>query len=89
MQTVNMHQAKTHLSRLVDQAATGESVIIAKAGKPMAQLVALDAPISRPPRRRGFLAGQFNLPEGFDFDSYMQDEIIALFEGKDDGSAER
>ena len=45
MQTVNIHEAKTHFSRLVDEAAAGEEIIIAKAGKPMAKLVPLDAPL--------------------------------------------
>ena len=77
MQTYNIHEAKTHLSRLVEQAAKGESFVIAKAGKPMVKLVALDAPEAGQQRRLGFLAGQFRVPE--DFDRMGQYEIAALF----------
>ena len=79
MKTVNIHEAKTHLSRLVEQAASGEPFVIAKAGKPMVKVVALDAPEPRPMRRRGFLAGQISVPD--DFDEMGRDEIIAMFEG--------
>lgn len=75
MTTVNMHEAKTHLSRLVDQAARGESFVIAKAGKPLVQVTALDAPVA--PRRLGFLAGEILVPK--DFDRMGQDAIEALF----------
>ncbi len=75
MTTVNIHEAKTHLSRLVDQAARGESFVIAKAGKPMVQVIALDAPTK--PQRLGFLAGEILVPK--DFDSMGQDEIEMLF----------
>jgi prevent-host-death family protein len=66
MDPINIHDAKTHLSRLVDRAARGESVVIAKAGKPVAKLVPLDAPASRERRRTGFLMGEFRIPEDFD-----------------------
>ena len=66
MQTVNIHEAKTHLSRLVDQAAKGESFIIAKAGKPMVKVIALDAPDAGRIRRIGFMAGQCTVPDDFD-----------------------
>ena len=66
MHTVNIHEAKTHLSRLVDQAAQGEAFVIAKAGKPMVRVVPLDAPAPNQARRLGFLAGQFNVPADFD-----------------------
>ena len=77
MAVVNLHAAKTHLSRLVDQAAAGEEVIIAKAGKPIAKLVALD----RPPQRRvpGTLAGRLRIPD--DLDAPLPDEILREFEG--------
>ena len=55
MLTVNIHEAKTHLSRLVEQAAAGESFIIAKAGKPMVKVVALDTPDTQSRRRLGFI----------------------------------
>lgn len=77
MRTVNMHEAKTHLSRLVEQAAGGEPFVIAKAGKPLVKVVALDTPEPRPMRRFGFLAGQFTIPE--DFNTWAQDEILEMF----------
>jgi prevent-host-death family protein len=78
MITVNIHEAKTHLSRLIDAAAKGEPFIIAKAGKPMVKVSAIEAPA--PIRRLGFMEGEFNVPE--DFDTMFQDEIIAMFEGE-------
>ena len=77
MQTVNIHDAKTHLSRLVDQAVQGEPFIIAKAGKPLVKVVALDAPESAQKQRLGFLAGQINIPD--DFDRMGNTEIEQLF----------
>jgi prevent-host-death family protein len=78
MATANIHEAKTHLSRLVEQAASGETVIIAKAGKPLVKLVPVDAPSA--PRRIGFLDGQFKIPD--DFDRMGSAEIEAMFYGK-------
>lgn len=75
VQTVNIHDAKTNLSRLVEQAAKGEPFVIAKAGKPMVKVVPLDAP--SPPRRLGFMGGQFVVPE--DFDQMGATEIEAMF----------
>lgn len=77
MKTVNMHEAKTHLSRLVDRAAKGESFVIAKAGRAVVKVVALDAPAE--PRRLGFLAGEIAVPE--DFNAMGEREIAALFGG--------
>lgn len=77
MPTVNIHQAKTHLSRLIEAAAAGETVVIAKAGKPLVKLTALDAPAGRAKRRLGFMAGQFTVPD--DFDSMGATEIEGLF----------
>ena len=74
MRTVNMHEAKTHLSRLVDEAAKGEPFIIAKAGKPLVKVVALDAPPA--PQRMGFLAGEIAVPD--DFNQMGAAEIAAL-----------
>ena len=79
MLTINMHEAKTHLSRLVDQAAQGESFVIAKAGKPMVKVVSLQAPIAHQVRRLGFLAGQIKVPD--DFDQMGAEQIMQLFEG--------
>ena len=75
MRTVNIHQAKTQLSKLVEAAVNGESFGIAKAGKPLVKVAALDAPAA--PRRLGFLAGEIEVPD--DFDSMGTDEIAALF----------
>ena len=79
MQTVNIHEAKTHLSKLVEKAANGEPFIIAKAGKPMVKVVPLDAP--KKTSRLGFLGRQIKVPP--DFDRMCEDEIRALFEGDD------
>ena len=79
MQTINIHEAKTHLSRLVEAAAKGESFIIAKAGKPMVRVVALDAPELQARRRIGFMTGQITVPD--DFDRMGDTEIAALFGG--------
>ena len=78
MRTVNIHEAKTHLSRLVDQAVEGEAFVIAKSGKPLVKVVALDTPVA--PRRLGFLAGEIAVPD--DFDQMGDTEIAALFEGE-------
>uniref|UniRef100_B0T841 Antitoxin n=1 Tax=Caulobacter sp. (strain K31) TaxID=366602 RepID=B0T841_CAUSK len=80
MRTVNIHEAKTHLSRLVEQAADGESFIIAKAGKPMVKVVALDTSATKPPRRLGFMEGEIEVPD--DFDRIDAEEIQRLFEGE-------
>ncbi|HRD88841.1 MAG: type II toxin-antitoxin system prevent-host-death family antitoxin [Candidatus Accumulibacter sp.] len=77
MLTVNIHEAKTHLSRLVEQAARGESFVIAKAGKPMVKVTALDAPAAGQVRRLGFMAGRIEVPE--DFDRMGEAEIERLF----------
>lgn len=75
MTTVNIHEAKTQLSKLVDQATKGESFVIAKAGKPLVKVAALDAPDT--PQRLGFLAGEIAVPD--DFNSMGEAEISALF----------
>jgi len=62
MRPINIHAAKTHLSRLLEQAAEGEEIIIAKAGKPLAKLVPVEA---RPRRKLGMLAGSVHLPKNF------------------------
>ena len=80
MRTVNIHEAKTHLSRLVDSAAKGAPFIIAKAGKPLVKVVPLDAPVARQPQRFDFLAGQIQVPD--DFDTMFADEIEEMFYGK-------
>jgi prevent-host-death family protein len=77
MRTVNMHEAKTHLSRLVERAAKGEGFIIARAGKPLVKVVPLDARDAPVPRRLGFLVGEIAVPD--DFDRMGQDEIERQF----------
>jgi prevent-host-death family protein len=80
MRTVNIHEAKTHLSRLVDLAAKGEPFIIAKSGKPLVKVTPLDAPGATEVRRLGFLSGQGAIPD--DFDRMGAAEIEGLFEGE-------
>lgn len=79
MSSVNIHEAKTHLSRLVELAAAGEEIVIAKAGKPMARLVPLAKPDGQP-RKLGLLAGKLSVPD--DIDSAFADEIESMFYGK-------
>jgi prevent-host-death family protein len=77
MRTVNIHEAKTHLSRLIEQAARGEAFIIAKAGKPLVKVIPLDARDAVAPRRLGFLVGEITTPD--DFDRMGQEEIERQF----------
>ncbi len=79
MKQVGIHEAKTHLSRLVDQATRGEAFVIAKSGRPMVKVVPLDAPEERAQQRIGFLAGLLQVPD--DFDSMSSAVIAASFEG--------
>ena len=79
MRTVNIHEAKTHLSRLVERAAHGEPFIIAKSGKPMVKVVPIDATDAKP-RRIGMLDGLIKVPD--DFDTMCADEIEEMFYGK-------
>ena len=78
MEKVNMHQAKTHLSRLVEKAVQGEPFIIAKAGKPLVKVVALDSSETSPGNRLGFMVGEIEVPD--DFDQLGHKEIVKLFE---------
>lgn len=80
MRSVNIHEAKTHLSRLVERAANGEPFIIAKAGKPLVKVVPLDAPVEGEPGRIGFLDGLIDAPD--DFKSIGAEEIEEMFYGK-------
>lgn len=82
METVNIHQAKTHLSRLIDKAAKGEPFIIAKAGKPMVKVTAIEEASKNAVQRIGFMEGEFQIPD--DFDTMFQDEIEAMFYGEPD-----
>ncbi len=76
--TVNIHEAKTHLSRLVDEVAAGAEIIIAKAGKPMARLAPISAPVRK--KRLGLLKGKIKMPE--DFNAPLDEDTLATFEGK-------
>ncbi|HYK04361.1 MAG TPA: type II toxin-antitoxin system prevent-host-death family antitoxin [Thermoanaerobaculia bacterium] len=75
MNTVNIHEAKTQLSRLVERAARGEAFVIAKAGKPLVKVSAIDVPSE--PKRLGFLNGEIEVPD--DFNRMGEREIAALF----------
>jgi prevent-host-death family protein len=77
MKTVNIHQAKTQLSKLIAEASKGESFIIAKAGKPVVKVTAISAPTGAQVRRLGFMAGQISVPD--DFDRMGQEEIERMF----------
>jgi len=75
MQTVNIHHAKTHLSRLVDEVAEGREIVIARAGRPVARLVPLE---DRPrPKRFGLLAGRFRVPD--DINEPLPEAVLELF----------
>ncbi len=78
MRKVNIYEAKTHLSQLVEAAAAGEEIVIAKAGKPLARLVPLRD--GKGPRKLGCLAGRFHVSD--DFDAPLPDDIQDAFEGK-------
>jgi prevent-host-death family protein len=78
--TVNIHEAKTHLSRLLEEAVNGEDIVIAKAGKPKVRLVPVEP---RPKRRLGFMPpGWGSLPDSFFFDPLPEEEL-RLWEGGD------
>ena len=79
MKTVNIHEAKTHLSKLVEEASRGEPFVIAKAGKPIVKVTALSAPSGAQVRRVGFLEGQISVPD--DFDQMGGQEIEQIFGG--------
>jgi prevent-host-death family protein len=77
MATVNIHEAKTHLSRLVEEVAAGAEIVISKNGVPRAKLV----PLGEPKRLKfGLLKGKLRYPD--DFDAPLPDEVLALFDGR-------
>ena len=80
MKTYNVHAAKTHLSRLIEEAAAGEEVVIARAGKPVARLLPFEPRIE--PRRPGLMKGKIWIAD--DFDDPLPDDIMAGFEGRDE-----
>lgn len=77
-EVVNLYEAKTHLSKLVERAAAGEEIVIAKAGKPLARLTALE-PNEAKPREPGILKGKIWVAD--DFDAPLPEEILKAFEG--------
>ncbi|MGH8726876.1 MAG: type II toxin-antitoxin system Phd/YefM family antitoxin [Burkholderiales bacterium] len=77
MEQVNIHEAKTHLSRLVDQVAAGAEIVIAKAGKPLAKLVPYEP--AKPKRQFGLYKGKIKIAK--DFDAPLPDDLLDLFEG--------
>lgn len=79
MQTINIHEAKTHLSRLVEDAAHGNAFIIAKAGKPLVKVSPLTADDYQKISRLGFMSGEITVPD--DFDTIESAHLTALFEG--------
>jgi antitoxin (DNA-binding transcriptional repressor) of toxin-antitoxin stability system len=79
MKTINIHEDKTQLSKLVEEAAKGETFVIAKAGKPMVKVTALSAPVGSEIKRLGFMAGQISVPD--DFDRMGEEEIEQIFTG--------
>jgi prevent-host-death family protein len=80
LQTINIHEAKTHLSRLVEEASQGKSFIIAKAGKPLVKVSPLSEEEQKGEQNLGFMKGELLVPD--DFDSMGESEIISLFDGK-------
>ena len=76
--TVNIHEAKTQLSRLVEEAAGGREIVIAKAGRPVARLVPLASPVRR--KQLGLLRGKIRVAP--DFDAPLPDDVLDGFEGK-------
>jgi prevent-host-death family protein len=78
MKTVNVHEAKTHLSRLLEEVEAGHEVVIARGGRPVARLAPL--PSARPPRVLGRLAGRYAVPD--DWDAPLPPEVIAAFDGQ-------
>lgn len=77
MHIVNIHEAKTQFSKLVESAMNGEEIIIAKAGKPVAKLVPIS--LEKPKRRLGVLKGKIKIAD--DFDAPLPDDILSSFEG--------
>lgn len=87
MEVVNIHEAKTNLSRLMEKVAKGESFIIAKAGKPIGKVVPIGEADTLKKRRIGFMKGMFKTPD--DFDTMIADEIEQMFYGNPDKFKDR
>ncbi len=83
MRTINIHQAKTHLSRLVDEAVQGDSFVIAKRGKGLVQVTRLGEPEAPVKQRLGFMKGMYTLPDNYwEVDKEMDREIEKMFFGE-------
>ena len=80
MPTVNMHEAKTQLSRLVERALQGEEIVIARSGKPVARLVPVKQGLA--PRQPGSMRGLIVVPD--DFDDPLPEDLLRLFEGEEE-----
>jgi prevent-host-death family protein len=80
MKTVNIHEAKTHLSRIVEEAAKGKAFVIAKAGKPMAKITPLPEEETKEADKLGFMSGEIAVPD--DFDTMASADILQIFQGK-------
>ena len=78
METINIHEAKTHFSKLIDAVAKGKEIIIARAGEPVARLTGIKS--KKPVRRFGVFIGKMRIAE--DFDASLPDDVIAAFEGR-------
>jgi len=78
MHTVNIHEAKTHLSRLLEEVSNGREIVIAKSGKPMAKLTGIKP--AKPIRKPGFLKGKIKIAN--DFDAPLPEDLLDAFEGK-------
>jgi len=85
MEIVNIHEAKTRLSKLLQQVSRGEPFIIARAGRPIAKVVSVDTPEPDQARRIGFLSGEIEVPD--DFDRMGEKEIAESFDIEDDPAA--
>lgn len=79
---VNMHEAKTQLSKLVKKAADGETFIIAKAGKPLVRVIPFDAPLPKKSRRLGSMRDIGHMAKDLDFKALGRDEIMEMFYGE-------
>jgi prevent-host-death family protein len=75
---INIHEAKTHLSRLIEDVAAGAEIIIARAGKPMARLIPVVTPVRK--KSLGLLKGKIKVPD--DFNAPLDDSTLAAFEGR-------
>ena len=78
MHTVNIHEAKTHLSKLLEEVSNGKGIVIAKSGKPMAKLTGIKS--AKPVRKPGFLKGKIKIAD--DFDAPLPEDLLDAFEGK-------